>query len=210
MMDREPVAALAVRQRPDSQLRSAMRSIFLRKKLRQFPVGGPYLAIDGIQHVGLQAFPVGIGNRGRELIQRRRESVGFTRAVGDAFALNDGLLQDVAGLHQPVCEAQAHRGDGVIQRHRNLLQSRSVVLVMLHRVERSNLCDFRQAELDAGELIDWHLPRLEVNGFDPVRQSTLQDRLIQPVRFGKRIRIDRFEARKEARKRLTGFRNMGR
>ncbi len=171
------VAPLAVRQALDRDRGPALRRVLGAQEGGEIPVRRQHVLVDRLGQRGRQLLLVGVREAGRELLQRQHERVGGD----DPLGLLRQLVDDELRRHQAVLDAGAQHLGGLLQHPRNLVETRDVVLVVLHRIEGHAQRQIGQAGMDAVLLADRHLEVLQPVGDVAAGELALQELVREQV-----------------------------
>ena len=195
LLHREGIASFAVGERPQARLGAAFRRVLLGDELRELDVRGRHAVADGGEHRRAEASLVGVGKRRRELLRRLEERALRRLRFRQRPCLLRHLLEEDLRRHQLVGHAVAHQDRDLVERHRQRLEPRDVVFVVLGRLERQHRDQLRRIDVDAAELRDRHLPVLEARPFQTELQLPHHEALVERLLLGKTAGVDGLEPR---------------
>ena len=136
---------------------------------------------------------VGRRNAFGKFLHRLGERTFLHRSIGYALGLRGDFLQKKFRRHELVGHAELHVGGHLLQRLRNLVQTRDVVLVVLDRGERRLRRHRREAEVRSAELVHGHLPFVEPGGLDGLAQVAHHELLVERFVVGKAGGVNRLK-----------------
>ena len=142
--DGKAVTGGTVRQSPHAGIGTAVGRVISAHEGSEFLIRGKYFLVDCSQDSRAQACLLGSRDGCGKRLHRFRKWTRVPTLAGDVFCLQSHFLEQKAGRHEPVFHPLAHVVDGLIERMRDLVQARKIVLVVFHRVERHERAHFDQ------------------------------------------------------------------
>ena len=113
----------------------------------------------------------------------RRERTLLSGWLDNVAALLNSLFQQKTRGHHPVLLAELQSGDHLFKPAGDLLQTAYIVFIVTNGIERSIGGDLRKVDLNSVELIDGHLPKLQIDGPDLIIERTKQEPAIELILF---------------------------
>ena len=168
--DLKAIPFRAIGQRPDSRLGAAVRSVIVAHKCGKAFVRGKNFATDRSQNSRSQPLLIGVRNTGGEFAHRLGKRAGCSVCSSNFLRLRDHFFQQVSRLHQPVFHSLPHVAGHLIEHPGDLMQSRKVVVVVLHTIERRQAQVSSRLEMRAIHLVDRHFPGFEARFFNVLAQ----------------------------------------
>ncbi len=162
LADEEGVVGVAVGEGPDAGVFAAGGNVGVGEEFGEALVGGQDLRRDGVKHGSGDALLVfGADGRGEFFQGLGERSVGGLLR-GDGLGLGEDLFHEVLRRGAVVVDAGLHVGHGLGEVGGNFGEAGDVVVVVVGGVEGGVLDELGQVNLEAGVLVDGHLPLFEL------------------------------------------------
>jgi hypothetical protein len=153
-----PIALLATRQRRDRKRRTTLGRVLLADELAERLIGRQHFVGHRVGDRFGEALLICSRNARRKFLGRQQKRI----RGDDAITLRRHFLQQEAHGHELRFHPDAQYFFGLHEGIRNLVQTRDVVLVLLHRVERHGERQIGEVQVRTVHLTHGHRIFLEV------------------------------------------------
>ena len=190
---REAIAFGPVRQRPHARIGPSLRCVFVLHKSGKLRIRRIHFVVDRPLNRESQPPAIRLAHIRWKFLQRLGKWTAGQWLGCDVRTLRCDLVQQIPRRHQVVGHPLAHVSRHLIEHPRDAVQTRHVILVILHRLQRHLRHQARNAQLDAVHLIHRHLPAFESGSLDGLAQLPQHQRLVENFLLREASGVDRLE-----------------
>src|SRR6202789_2536497 len=185
------IPPFAARQALNRKRSPRIRNVVRRNERGELLVRRKYFVLKRCVDLIRQTFFVSIRERRRKLLQRNRERI----SSHNSLALPWTCFRNKPHNRQVVLHTCAQNVLRLLERLRNLVQTRDVVLIMLHRIERHRERKIGQPRMNAAHPADRHLVLFQVVVLHPLLGLKQKQIVRYQVLLRKTGRVDRLDLR---------------